>query len=121
MASLAAVDILEEYASWATPYRALRLVSTALREEETHSGAASAAKVATHPAVTVEEAPEVVMAESCGETARIDSAYAETVAELNRYADYPARWDGYRAKPFEREVLTWNTEKNIIEIGHEKK
>ncbi len=107
MPSLAAVDILEEYPFWATPYRALRLVSTASREEEADTGSASAVEVATHPAMTVEEAPAVVMVKGSAETAQIDSAYAEAMAELNRYAHYPARWDGYRAEPFKREVLTY--------------
>lgn len=46
------------------------------------------------------------MVTGSAETAQIDSAYAETIAELNRYANYPDRWDGYRAKRFDPEVLS---------------
>jgi hypothetical protein len=37
--------------------------------------------------------------------ASIGSAFAAAGRELTRYARYPVRWDGYRANPFDAEVL----------------
>jgi hypothetical protein len=37
--------------------------------------------------------------------ARIKSSFASANRELQRYALYPARWDGYRANPFAVDVL----------------
>jgi hypothetical protein len=37
--------------------------------------------------------------------ARIRSSFAAANRELERYALYPARWDGYRANPFADDVL----------------
>lgn len=36
---------------------------------------------------------------------RIRSAFESAQKELTRYDRYPARWDGYRAEPFDKELL----------------
>jgi hypothetical protein len=104
MASLAATDILDDYASWGTQYRSLRFLKTAAREEDADGNAASAV-IPTPPIIVADDTSEVAMVTGSAETAQIDSTYAETISELNRYAEYPARWDGYRAEPFDPEVL----------------
>jgi hypothetical protein len=112
MRGSAAIDILEtngQLEQYVLPRRMVRPVTSSTEDQAKTVLLRNVIKTATSSATGNEEVrkepPALALIKGSADTAQIDSAYAEALVELNRYADYPARWDGYRAKPFDHGVL----------------
>jgi len=103
----AAIDTLQGYRALNFRYRKLHLVSIS-PEEDSHQALPAVNEIASSvTGLDAERTAALTMiAADSAETAQIDSAFIETLGELDRYADYPNRWDGYLAEPFKPEVLS---------------